>query len=93
MSSLDFLHNNYTDFHKLALKTGADVYLLEDSDMNVQSHNENAPILGDDSDNFSPDPYSPTVNDVHSDADYSRVAQISLQAIESEIYPERIYQG
>ncbi|CAH8847772.1 unnamed protein product [Trichobilharzia szidati] len=93
MQSLDFIHSNDTDLHKCAHNTSADVYLFEDSDMNVQSHDENAPLLGDDSDNFSPDSYSPLVNDVHSDADFNRVVQMSLQAIESGIHPERIYQG
>ncbi|VDQ05900.1 unnamed protein product [Trichobilharzia regenti] len=59
MPSLDFIPSNDTNLHERALNTSVDVYLLEDSDMNVQSHDENAPLLGDDSDNFSPDSYSP----------------------------------
>nr|CAH8847580.1 unnamed protein product [Trichobilharzia regenti] len=93
MPSLDFIPSNDTNLHERALNTSVDVYLLEDSDMNVQSHDENAPLLGDDSDNFSPDSYSPLVNDVHNDADFNKVVQMSLQAIESGIHPERIYQG
>ncbi|TNN17234.1 Phosphatidylinositol 4-kinase type 2-beta [Schistosoma japonicum] len=80
-------HCNHT------LKADVDSFLLEDLGMSVQIHDESAPLLGDDNDIFLPDTYSPLVNDVQSDTEFNKVLQNALQAIESGILPERIYQG
>ncbi|CAH8548046.1 unnamed protein product [Schistosoma rodhaini] len=92
MPSLGIISFYGDGFRNHALKVGVDGFSLENLSMAAQN-DENAPLLGDVSDNFSPDTYSPLVNDIHNDSDFNNVLQSALQAIESGILPERIYQG
>lgn len=93
MPSLGIISVYGDSFRNHTLKADVDGFLLEDLNMTAQNHDENAPLLGDVSDNFSPDSYSPLVNEIHNDSDFKNVLQSALQAIESGILPERIYQG
>uniref|UniRef100_A0A094ZEK3 Phosphatidylinositol 4-kinase type 2 n=1 Tax=Schistosoma haematobium TaxID=6185 RepID=A0A094ZEK3_SCHHA len=93
MPSLGIISVYGESFRNHTLKADVDGFLLEDLNMTAQNHDENAPLLGDVSDNFSPDSYSPLVNEIHNDSDFKNVLQSALQAIESGILPERIYQG
>ncbi|CAH8556039.1 unnamed protein product [Heterobilharzia americana] len=93
MPSQDIVFDNGSSLHQCLRKTNADAYLLEELGMSVYSQDENAPLLGDDNDNFPPDTYSPIVNDIYGDVEFKKIVQMSIQAIEAGIHPERIYQG
>ncbi|CAH8496826.1 unnamed protein product [Schistosoma turkestanicum] len=91
MPSLDSIYGHSYCNH--TLKEDVDGFLLKDLSMTTQNHDEHAPLLGDVHADISSDTYSPLVNDIHSDSDFNNVLQSALQAIESGILPERIYQG
>ncbi|THD28724.1 Phosphatidylinositol 4-kinase type-ii [Fasciola hepatica] len=64
----------------------------EDIPMVTESHEENTPLLGSDSEqNLSSFPT--IVNNIPEDVEFSNVVRKALHAIEHGVYPERIYQG